>query len=88
MVDTYCEKSAVLTWLIPTKASPSPNEAFDPSTYVIGPEEDSPRLLSCMEFVMHAPSDYYHNKTTPYPPPENYVDNNSKSGFIWTNIAV
>lgn len=36
LVDTYCEKSAYLTWLIPTQSSPPPNEKFDPSTYLIG----------------------------------------------------
>lgn len=36
LVDTYCEKSAFLTWLIPTKSSPPPNKEFDPSTYLIG----------------------------------------------------
>lgn len=32
--DQYCEKSAALTWLIPTQASPK--EQFDPSTYILG----------------------------------------------------
>lgn len=89
MVDSFCEKSAVITWLLPTQTSPPPNEQFDPSTYLIGPEEDHPRLLSCMEFVMHAPSDYYHNKNTPYPPVDCNILGTSKSeqsGFIWTNI--
>jgi len=36
LVDSYCEKSAFITWLLPTKASPPPNEQFDPSTYIIG----------------------------------------------------
>lgn len=36
LIDTYCEKSAFITWLIPTTSSPSPNERFDPSTYLIG----------------------------------------------------
>lgn len=87
MIDTFCEKSAFITWLLPTQSSPPPNECFDPSSYVIGPEEDHPRLLSCMEFVMHAPSDYYHDKTTPYPPVDNDgTAHNSSGGFIWTNI--
>lgn len=92
IVDSFCEKSAVLTWLIPTQLSPPPNENFNPSTYLIGPEEDQPRLLSCMEFVMHAPSDYYHDKTTPYPPTDNNVlatfasTKGTKGGFIWTNL--
>uniref|UniRef100_A0A1B0DDZ6 Uncharacterized protein n=2 Tax=Phlebotomus papatasi TaxID=29031 RepID=A0A1B0DDZ6_PHLPP len=33
--DSFCEKSAVITWLIPTTDSPPPNEAFDPATYLI-----------------------------------------------------
>lgn len=89
MVDNFCEKSAVITWLLPTQSSPPPSEGFDPSTYVIGPEEDSPRLLSCMEFVMHAPSDYYLDKSTPYPPIDAdpyYSSQNSAGGFIWTSI--
>lgn len=32
--DQYCEKSAALTWLIPTQASPQ--DRFDPSTYIVG----------------------------------------------------
>ena len=34
--DQYCEKSAVITWLLPTKNSPPPEKCFDPSTYIIG----------------------------------------------------
>lgn len=93
LIDNFCEKSAFLTWLLPTQSSPPFNDGFDPSTYVVGPEEDHPRLLACMEFVMHAPSDYYHDKSTPYPP----IDSNpygptlggggsGGGGFIWTNI--
>lgn len=39
-----------------------------------------------MEFVMHAPSDYYYNKNTPYPPPE--IENTEKCGlgYIWTRL--
>lgn len=32
--DQYCEKSAALTWLIPTLASP--RDQFDPASYIIG----------------------------------------------------
>lgn len=32
--DQYCEKSAALTWLIPTQASPK--DCFDPASYIIG----------------------------------------------------
>ena len=34
--DQYCEKSAVITWILPTKKSPPPEKDFDPSTYIIG----------------------------------------------------
>lgn len=82
LTDQYCEKSACITWLLPTKHSPPPEEAFDPATYIIGPEEDTPRVLECMEFIMHAPSDYYHAKNTPYPP----LHATGDTGFIWTHM--
>ncbi|KAF4527997.1 hypothetical protein B566_EDAN012404, partial [Ephemera danica] len=34
--DQYCEKSAVVTWLLPTTASPHPEDGFDPQTYTLG----------------------------------------------------
>lgn len=36
LTDQYCQKSAVITWLLPTQESPPPSESFDPATYVIG----------------------------------------------------
>lgn len=36
LIDNYCEKSAFLTWLIPTQESPDPKYGFDPATYLIG----------------------------------------------------
>lgn len=90
IVDTFCEKSAVITWLIPTKSSPDPNEEFDASTYLVGLEEDIPRRISnTMEFVMHAPSNYFINKSEPYAKPEELSDGlytTGKKGFIWTSI--
>ncbi|XP_063977835.1 GATA zinc finger domain-containing protein 1 [Diachasmimorpha longicaudata] len=82
LTDQYCEKSAAITWLLPTTASPPPEEGFNPETYIIGPEEDLPRKLECMEFVMHAPSDYYKLKNTPYPP----LLTENGSGYIWTSL--
>eukprot|EP00096_Caligus_rogercresseyi_P001080 TRINITY_DN11690_c0_g1_i1.p1 TRINITY_DN11690_c0_g1~~TRINITY_DN11690_c0_g1_i1.p1 ORF type:complete len:258 (-),score=88.48 TRINITY_DN11690_c0_g1_i1:182-955(-) len=67
LTDQYCEKSGVISWLLPSVHSPRPEEGFDPSTYVIGPEEDIPRKLSCFTFVMHAPDDYFHYRNAPYP---------------------
>ncbi|XP_014366335.2 GATA zinc finger domain-containing protein 1 [Papilio machaon] len=84
LTDQYCEKSAVVTWLIRTRASPPPEEGFDPATYIIGPEEDLPRKLDYMHFVMHAPSDYYKDSKSPYPVSESKL--NDSSGFIWTTL--
>ncbi|XP_037937519.1 GATA zinc finger domain-containing protein 1 [Teleopsis dalmanni] len=86
LIDNYCEKSAYLTWLIPTQASPHPNEGFDPATYVIGPDEELSRKLSCLEFIMHAPSNYYIDRNNPYPLPDSMEINNKPGGFIWTTL--
>lgn len=53
--------------------------------YVTGPDEDIPRKLECMEFVMHAPSDYYKARSTPYPPTNPPETQNS---FIWLRLSV
>ncbi|KAH0948997.1 hypothetical protein HN011_006909 [Eciton burchellii] len=82
LTDQYCEKSAAITWLLPTTASPPPEEGFIPETYIIGPEEDLPRKLECMEFVMHAPSDYFKLKNTPYPP----LLTERGMGYVWTTL--
>jgi len=79
--DQYCEKSAVLTWLIPTQNSPPPEKEFDPHTYILGPEEELPRKLEYLEFVMHSPSEYFKldvNART--------VDE-KEGGFIWTSMG-
>jgi hypothetical protein len=62
--------------------SPPPEEGFIPETYIIGPEEDLPRKLECMEFVMHAPSDYFKLKNTPYPP----LLTERGMGYVWTTL--
>jgi hypothetical protein len=67
LTDQYCEKSAVITWLLPTTNSPPPDEGFDAATYIVGPEEELPRRLECFTFVMHAPDDYFYYRNAPYP---------------------
>ncbi|XP_016948906.1 GATA zinc finger domain-containing protein 1 [Drosophila biarmipes] len=89
LVDAYCEKSAFLTWLIPTQDSPDPQEGFDPATYLIGPDEELSRKLCYLEFVMHAPSNYYFDRSTPFPLPD--VDEYTAQragGYIWTRLPV
>ncbi|XP_039278910.1 trichohyalin [Nilaparvata lugens] len=57
--DQYCNKSTVITWLMPTARSRPANEGFEPSTYQIGFEEDSPRPLTDFRFEMRAPNKFY-----------------------------
>uniref|UniRef100_A0A7N8Y1J0 GATA zinc finger domain-containing protein 1 n=1 Tax=Mastacembelus armatus TaxID=205130 RepID=A0A7N8Y1J0_9TELE len=79
--DQYCEKSAALTWLIPTQASPK--DRFDPSTYIVGPEEDLPRKMEYLEFVCHAPSEYFKSRSSPFPT----IPIRPEKGYIWTHIG-
>lgn len=83
LVDTFLEKSAYITWLIPSKLSPAPNKSFDPCTYLVGPDEDFSRKLSTMEFIMHAPSDYFMIPNAPYSTKEG---KEKTENFIWTNL--
>ena len=46
LTDQYCEKSAVISWLLPTQNSPKPEDGFDPATYIIG-DNDNPYF--CLE---------------------------------------
>ncbi|XP_065367498.1 GATA zinc finger domain-containing protein 1 [Calliphora vicina] len=86
LIDNYCEKSAFLTWLIPTQESPDPKDGFDAATYLIGPDEELSRKLSCLEFVMHAPSNYYLDRSTPYPLPDSMEYDTKPGGYIWTTL--
>ncbi|XP_021562569.1 GATA zinc finger domain-containing protein 1 [Carlito syrichta] len=79
--DQYCEKSAALTWLIPTLSSP--RDQFDPASYIIGPEEDLPRKMEYLEFVCHAPSEYFKSRSSPFPT----VPTRPEKGYIWTHVG-
>ncbi|XP_064410358.1 GATA zinc finger domain-containing protein 1 [Latimeria chalumnae] len=79
--DQYCEKSAALTWLIPTRNSL--RDQFDPATYIVGPEEDFPRKMEYLEFVCHAPSEYFKSRSSPFPT----VPTKPEKGYIWTRIG-
>lgn len=83
MIDSFQEKSAYLSWLIPTTESPNPREGFDAATYILGHDEELSRKLSCMQFVMHAPSNYYLDRTTPFPPPTTELDEELKHEYTW-----
>lgn len=36
LTDQFCNKSAAITWLLPTQESPPSKDTFDPATYIIG----------------------------------------------------
>uniref|UniRef100_A0A182KG35 GATA zinc finger domain-containing protein 1 n=1 Tax=Anopheles christyi TaxID=43041 RepID=A0A182KG35_9DIPT len=90
LVDAFNEKSAVVTWLLPSTVSPPPNEGFDPATYMAGPDEEAPRRLTYMSFVMNAPLNYFLDRNDPYPRPECYGPGNTTQGdnrnYVWTSI--
>lgn len=80
MIDDYCEKNASLTWLIPTTSA---GPKFHPMDYVLGYDEDLPRSLDCLEFVMHSPWEYFRNNW-PQPsglPPPGLV------GYVWGRLS-
>lgn len=58
--DQYCEKSASLNWLVPTK--PTSRTIFDPVAYRLGLEDPQLRKLDCLTLVCHCPHDYYLRK--------------------------
>jgi hypothetical protein len=53
LVDQYAEKFAVLTWVLPRTPNP---ENFDPSNFILGPDDDEPRNLQLLDFVCHSPN--------------------------------
>ncbi|XP_074653048.1 GATA zinc finger domain-containing protein 1-like [Tubulanus polymorphus] len=81
MQDQFLEKSAIITWLLPTEATCG--DRFDPATYILGPEEDLPRKLEFMEFVCHAPSEYFKAKLGPFPT----IPNQPELCYIWTTFG-
>ncbi|XP_001238012.2 GATA zinc finger domain-containing protein 1 [Anopheles gambiae] len=91
IVDAYNEKSAVLTWLLPSTVSPPPNEGFDPATYMAGPDEEAPRRLTYMHFVMNAPVNYFLDRNEPYPRPECYGPSNTTQcdnrNYVWATMG-
>ena len=52
----------------------------------LGPDEELSRKLSCLDFVMHAPSNYYLDRTTPFPLPDEMDFDTKPGGYIWTTL--
>jgi len=72
--DEYCEKSTVVTWLIPTKRG---LKHFEPEHFVPGPDEETPRPLECFDFVCRASNDFFKARTTHTPFLRSQADLNS-----------
>ena len=55
LTDQYGKKSAVITWLIPVDSDYAKRiktaQDFEPDKFILGPAEEFPRPLECMEFV-------------------------------------
>jgi hypothetical protein len=75
LIDQYGERSAVITWLIPINDRFKVRFAkdFNSDNFVLGPTEDYPRPLECLEFVCRleqctnkAIKSEYINKTIQY----------------------
>lgn len=79
--DQYMELSGIITWLLPTTASPP--DRFDPATFILGPEEEFPRPMEVFEFVCHAPTEYYKKKDAPF----RVQTDKPELGFIWTSLG-
>lgn len=91
--DQYCEKSASINWLVPTR--PTSRKSFDPSAYRIGLEDAQLRKLECMTFVCRCPHDYYLRKffqpdnralDDDAPLDTNYKKNSRNQTYIWTTM--
>ncbi|CAB3362570.1 Hypothetical predicted protein [Cloeon dipterum] len=81
MQDHNYEKSATITWLIPTQETGDAD--FDPTQYTLGIKETVPRKLECMQLVMHLSPEYFKPLNAPYRTPRCPTD----TGFIWTRVG-
>lgn len=81
--DQYYQKSAVITWLIPSTAHTSHHTAFNPSLYIAGPDEELPRDMAHFEFICHAPSDYFKHSRQYH---SQHVDSRLL-GCVWTTLG-
>lgn len=81
LTDEYCEHFAAIHWLIPTIEAPD-DGSFDASFYFLGPEEDMPRPMDCMQFEQHSPSDYFCHKD-----PLTVASSSRSSGWMWTTLS-
>jgi hypothetical protein len=88
--DQYGSRSCVFTWLVPKKSServPSlsgdTSDDFDPCNFVIGFDDDEPRLLTDVTWVCRAPSDYFRPKNAPY----ETATSSQRAGFVWTQTG-
>jgi len=82
MTDQYCRKSVCYAWLLPT-SNYDPDEPFDPSAFYLGPGEDFCHDIESIEFVCHAPSDYYKPLNSLYPT----FPSNASKNYVSMNVV-
>uniref|UniRef100_A0A670ZM48 GATA zinc finger domain containing 1 n=1 Tax=Pseudonaja textilis TaxID=8673 RepID=A0A670ZM48_PSETE len=51
--------------------------------FFLGPEEDLPRKIEYLEFICHAPSEYFKSQSTPFPT----IPTRPEKGYIWTHVG-
>lgn len=48
-----------------------------------GPEEELPRRMEYLEFVCHAPSEYFKSRSSPFPT----IPIRPEKGYVWSHIG-
>lgn len=81
LTDEYCEHFAAVNWLIPTRES-ADDGPFDAAFYYMGPEEQTPRPMDCMQFEQHCPSDYFCLRDT-----LTFASPSRSTGCVWTGLS-
>ena len=82
LTNEYCEKFLSFTWLLPIKKL-EPGAKFDPLLFYIGPSDELIRDMNCVEFVCHAPAEYFKPEKSIY----STVPNSQGKGYVSVHIS-
>ena len=82
MTNKFCEKFVSFTWLLPIRKIKY-DEGFQPSLFYLGPADDIIHTMESVQFVCHAPSDYYLPLQSLYPTFPSKQAKNYLSVYMW-----
>ena len=82
MTNEFCEKFLSITWLLPIKKL-EPNCSFQPSLFYLGPSDELIRNMNCVEFVCHAPTDYFKPENSIF----STIPNALEKGYVTVNMS-